>query len=364
MSRLLLSLVLLALLSGCGSDSEPRKATDQLVDAAPVVRADLVQPMLFSGVSQAAERADLAFQSSGVLRLRPVRIGDEVAPGDLLAALENPDLEPAKQAAEATLARLQTEQTQAQRNVQRLQALFTEGAVGEQTLEEEQTRLESLNDQIRQARAQLLSDSGRVDDSRLSAPFGGLIGQVNFEVGEYVRAGETVLILGGLDVMEVMLELPTAVWKDLRENQPVPVDILGLGTATIGEVYDIGALADPLTGLFPVVVRYPGVAQARAGQRVSVQFEQRRPDVMQVPLSAIVDPIGGAPRVYRVQQGTAVSTVVEVIGFAGTQVAIQVSAGSQLEAGDQVITAGHMSLVNGQRINLRAPSDGALAQQH
>ncbi len=351
MNKIWSCLLPVVLLAGCGQQSAPVKSVPQLVDVAQVIQGDLVQPMLFSGVSRAAERADLAFQSSGVLSLRPVRIGDEVAAGDLLAALENPDLEPSKRAAEASLARLRTEQVQAQRNVNRLQELFVEGAVGEQSLEEEQTRLASLNDQIRQARAQLASDIGRVADSSLSAPFAGLIGQVNFEVGEYVRAGEAVLIIGGLDIMEVVLALPTAIWKDLYENQSVQVTVLGLNENYTGEVYDIGALADPATGLFPVVVRFPESVRSRSGQRVTVAFEQVTENAMQVPITAIVDPIGGAPKVYRLQSNTAYTIPVEVLAFAGQQVAIRAA----LEVDDLVITAGHMSLVDGQTVNVHKP---------
>ncbi len=358
MNRFFAGVIIVLILAGCSEEAEQQANMPQLVDVAQVVRADLIQPMLFSGVSQAADRADLAFQSSGVLRLRPVRIGDEVAAGDLLAALENPDLEPGKRAAEATLAQLQTEQSQAQRNVRRLQDLFAEGAVGEQSLEEEQTRLASLNDQIRQARAQLASSTDRVADSSLTAPFDGLIGQVNFEVGEYVRAGEPVLVIGGLDLMEVVVELPVSIWKGLYDSQPVTVSILGLNQEFRGEVYDIGALADPATGLFPVVVRFPDSPDARSGQRVTVEFRQVISDRMQVPLTAIVDPIGGAPKVYRLQGDTAYAVPVEIVGFAGQQVAIE----GQLETDDLVITAGHMSLVDGQRVNVHAVPGSMAAQ--
>lgn len=362
LNRILL-MSLLSLMVACSESNETAQSSDQLVDVAQIVRGDLIQPMQFSGVSQAAERASLAFQSSGVVRLRPVRIGDQVKQGDLLAALENPDLEPGRQAAQASLARLQTEQAQARRNVDRLQDLFSEGAVGEQSLEEEQTRLASLNDQIRQARAQLISSEDRLADSQLTAPFDALVGNVNFEVGEYVRAGEQVMILGGLQAMEVILELPTAIWRDLQAGQTVPVGILGLNEYSTGEIYDLGALADPNTGLFPVVVRFPSTEKARSGQRVSVEFEQVMQDVLQVPLTAIVDPIGGAPKVYRLVNDTAQAVPVEVLGFAGQQVAVVAGSGASLSAADQVISAGHMSLVDGQRVNVHEVSALELTQQ-
>lgn len=358
MNRWLL-LLMVVVISGCDSPAESTSASQQLVALATVTRSDLTQPMSFSGVSEPAERAELAFQSNGVLRVRTVRIGDEVSDGELLAALENPDLEPGRQAAEATLARLRNEQKQAQRNVNRLQDLFSEGAVGEQTLEEEQTRLGSLNDQIRQARAQLASDEDRLADAQLSAPFTGLVGQVNFEVGEYVRAGEPVLVLGGIDLMEVTLALPTTIWKNLTEGQSVPLQVLGLDENQQGEIYDIGALADPATGLFPVVVRFNSLARSGAGQRVMVEFQRVKYGVMQVPLTAVADPVGGAPKVYRVESGIAYATPVEIIGFAGEQVAIR----ADLHVDDQVVVAGHMSLVDGQRVNVMISPGSSIAQQ-
>lgn len=343
--------------AACDSDEQQRVVPLQLVATAPVTSGYLQKTLTFSGVSRAAKRAELAFQSSGILRVRPVRLGDEIGHGDMLAALKNPELEPQRLAAQSSLVQAQTERAQVQRNVNRFQKLFDDEAIGEQQLEEEQTRLASLDEQIRQAKADLSQTQDRAEDATLIAPFDGVVGQVNFEPGEYVNAGETVLIIGGLNRMEVVVEVPSPIWRRLHEGDTSTVTVLGLNEVYSGTIDDVGTLADPATGLFPVVISYPANPQTQAGQRVIAHLDDVQVAPMLVPMQAIVDPIGGAPRVYVTQSAAAnaqtatVRTVaVQVQGYAGDNVAVS---SEQLVIDDHVITAGHMSLVDGQQVKLQ-----------
>ncbi len=133
-----LSLLSVALAGCTESVSAPADAVHPItVRAAPVtLRASAAEPLRFAGIVRARQRATLTFQVSGTLRERPVALGEQVKPGQVLATLYNPGLEPARDSAEARLQELQTQLDQARRESDRSRKLFERDIVSEQTLEQ------------------------------------------------------------------------------------------------------------------------------------------------------------------------------------------------------------------------------------
>jgi len=368
---LLMGLVVsLLTLSGCDMDRPASSAAPQLVNASPVRNGSLQRQIDISGVSRAQQRAQLAFQSSGILQQRLVRLGDRVVAGQLLAQLRNPELESALQAGTAGIARLEAERMQAQRNLRRLQDLFRDGAIGKQQLEEQQTRLTTLEDQLSEANANLNSSRERADDATLRAVFDATVVSVLREPGEFVQAGESVLELAGDGMLEVELQLPHVVWQQQQLGAEVPMtmrELNGRISATFkAQVRDIGGLANARSGLYPVVLEYAAAPDsARSpGQRVTAAFDMVIADQLLVDLNAIVDPTGGAARVYRLDgmrdtvsaAATTVTAVpVQVLGISNGRVAVS----GELQQGDLVVSAGNLSMVSGQQVRVQAAAAAA-----
>ncbi|MDA3935167.1 MAG: efflux RND transporter periplasmic adaptor subunit [Gammaproteobacteria bacterium] len=392
-------------LTGCDDSIEPQQAQLQLVAADVVRNGSLQREIALSGVSRAVDRAALSFQSNGIVEQRLVRLGDVVTAGQLLATLRNPELQPALQAGAASIARLQAEREQAQRNLGRLQKLYDDDAIGEQQLEEQQTALRTLQDQLVEANANLGSSRGRVEDAALRAPFAGTVVSVLREPGEYVRAGDNVMEIAGTGALEVALQVPAVVWRtaqvgaqiplselslqglqsdDVRaQSAPAPAQHLGAelsasrsdqrttGTTILARIKDIGQRADPRTGLYPLVLEYdPDQAQhfsSAPGQRVSALFRSVQAQQLLVDLNAIVDPTGGAPQVYQLlgaelslaslASASALAEVqavsVQVLGLSNGQVAIRAA----LKPGDLIVSAGNLSLVSGQQVRVQARAE-------
>ena len=363
--QLAICLALLAgtlLLSACDSQSAPAQAEPQLVAASAVRSGKIERQIDVSGVSRAQQRARLAFQSSGILQQRLVRLGDRVEAGQLLAKLRNPELEPALQSATASIARLEAERVQAQRNLRRLQDLFRDGAIGEQQLEEQQTRLTTLEDQLRAANADLSSSRERVDDAALRAEFAGTVVSVLREPGEFVQAGATVLEIAGDGMLEVELQVPQVVWQQAQLGADVGLSALAsndVNNASLSaKIRDLGRLADPRTGLYPLVLEYQPAASMGSGQRLTASFAVVREDQLLVDLNAIVDPTGGAARVYRLdgvqddasgELTTVTAVPVQVLGLADGMVAVR----GDLQPGELVVSAGNLSMVNGQQVRVQ-----------
>jgi multidrug efflux pump subunit AcrA (membrane-fusion protein) len=66
-----------------------------------------------------------------------------------------------------------------------------------------------------------------------------------------------------------------------------------------------------------------------------------------VPLSAVVDPVGGNPQLFVEAQGRVRQVPVKVLAVANDQVAL---AAAGVTAGDRVVIAGYRSLTDGQAV--------------
>ncbi len=346
----------LVLLAGCGNrSSEPPPAEKPVVRVAEVEHGTLERVLVFGAVLLPKERAELAFQSAGVLDTRLVEVGYRVGKGSVLASLRNPNLGPSQQAARGRLQQFLTERDQARRDLERLQALVNTGAVGIDRVEQQNARLRSLDAQVSQAEADLKARAGFAEDALLRAPFDGLVAEIRAEPGEFVAAGATVVSLGGESGFEVEIAVPAAVAAELRVGDALPIAFPQLLqqsavlTEVSGEVSEIGRIGTPGTGLFPVVVAVPAShPDLRPGLHAEVGIRQKLGQGLLVPLSTLVDPVGHSPGVLRVVDGVAAPVPVEILARAGSQVLVA----ADLNPQDRVIVAGHQLVTAGDAVQI------------
>jgi multidrug efflux pump subunit AcrA (membrane-fusion protein) len=89
----------------------------------------------------------------------------------------------------------------------------------------------------------------------------------------------------------------------------------------------------------------------RAGMQAEVLVNYADVEGLILPLSAIVDPVGGDPKIFRFREGEVGEVPVRILAIADGEVAVE-PVDTSLSAGDQVITAGHRSLTNGQQVRV------------
>lgn len=351
-----MSLALWALmLAGCEPPPAANGDAAQLVRTVEVRQGRLQHRLSFHGVLEPVTRARLAFQSPGVLATRPAAMGQFVRQGALLATLDNPELGPAQKAAAARLQEALTQRDQAERDLARLRSLVQSGAVGEEQVEQKVAELDSLQATVAQAEADLAGTRQRLEDATLLAPFAGVVSMTLVEPGEFVPAGQAVMALGGLDHLEVRVLLPASLVSALQGGDTLDLRVPQLDERTLpGLVTELSAIGEKDTGLFPVTVELAVTADfpmVRPGMQAEVLVDYADVAGLLVPLSAIVDPVGGKPQVFLAEQGRVRQVPVRVLAVANDQVALE-AAGGRIVAGDQVVVAGHRSLSDGQAVRL------------
>ncbi|GAB4188126.1 MAG: efflux RND transporter periplasmic adaptor subunit [Wenzhouxiangellaceae bacterium] len=336
------------LLCSCTPPSPPQHSAPPAVAVAPVTQAPAQTEYQVNGRIRSVSRAQLTFQTDGVLLERLVKLGDRVAQGDLLAVVRNPRLQPQQAAALAAVAETRARLEQARRDLKRLQTLRIDRAVGEERVEQQAAEVTRLEAALQQADAQLETQSGIAAEARLLAPFAGEISRLWVEPGEYVSPGQPVLSLADPEQLEIWIQVP-ARYASLEPGQSVTVTAPLLSSPVTGVVDQFSHQADPETGLYPAVVRIASDAGVDAGQRATVLIpEILDPTQLTVPIAAVVDPIGGAPRVYRVASDQIEQVAVELGRHLGQSIIIS----GALQPGDQVVISGHQSLTDGQSVQV------------
>jgi RND family efflux transporter MFP subunit len=323
-------------LAGCEPPPDAGGESAQLVRTVEVRQGRLQHRLSFHGVLEPVTRARLAFQSPGVLATRPAAMGQFVRQGELLATLDNPELGPAQKAAAARLQDALTQRDQAARDLARLRSLAQSGAVGEEQAEQKAAEADSLQAAVAQAEADLAGTRQRLEDATLLAPFDGVVSMTLAEPGEFVPAGQPVMALGGLDRLEVRVLLPASLVDALRGGDTLDLRVPQLDQRTLpGLVTELSAIGEKETGLFPVTVELAvteDFPMVRPGMQAEVLVAYADVDGLLVPLSAIVDPVGGNPQVFLAEQGRVRQVPVRVLAVANDQVALEAAGGGPLPA--------------------------------
>ena len=354
-----------------GETREPRA-----VRVASVTVADASRESRFSGVTRAAERAQLGFTVSGRLVERPVELGDRVAEGDLLARVDRAPLRHRAEAAQAAVDRIEAQLAHSRKTQRRVSTLADSATVSEASRDEASSAVAVLEASLASAKVELAEARRLVQEATLRAPFDAVVSEVRAEAEEFVVAGSPVIVLAGVAAIEVEVEVPESLLPELAAGRAVRVAIPGLGRRSVGGTISAVGHAAPTRGrLFPVVVQLdadPDVVAGMAAELV-LDLDAGPPkgagvgasaSAMAVPIEAVINPGGMHPALVRVRDGVTEELEVEVVGVRDAlaivrEVAVEPGAGGgesserpRLSVDDEVVVRGHAAVSPGEPVEV------------
>lgn len=102
---------------------------------------------------------------------------------------------------------------------------------------------------LQQARNDLEAAQARLDQTRLTAPFAGMVAQVNVVAGEYATPGRVLIVLSQVDKLQVKTtDLSERDIVNVRVGAPATIAVEALGQEFNGTVLLISPLANTLGG--------------------------------------------------------------------------------------------------------------------
>ena len=345
-------LLLCGLLTACDAAQQPTGDAAMAehrsaVRVASVERVEGGRSLRLPGVLRAAQRAQPAFLQPGYLEARLVARGEQVSAGQPLATLANPALAPALSAARARVRELDERLVQLEAEYQRMLELSQRGLASADQLDRALAARNSTRAAREQAIAGVAEAREQLGEATLRAPFDAVVGDLLVEPGDFVQPGQPVLVLSGTGALEVEVKLPEGLSAGLAAGMPARVRALASGAEVDATIRELGVARDGR--LAPAILEIdPVAAQWLPGLSVQVSLALAAEPALSVPLSAVVDPGTGRTRVYRVRDGRAVLTPVQV----GRPLGARVEVRGDLAAGDQVVVAGHQQLLDGDLLRV------------
>lgn len=365
---LVAALFLAACLPEDDTASDEANVTRRAVKTIVAKPSPALQVRRFPSVLEPLQLVPLSFEVGGRVAKIDLRVGQQVASGEMLARIEPLDLDIRLSQAEAALQEAHATAENARSDADRQTALFERGVTTTSSRDEAVTRAKQAEARFVQAQrsVDLLRESRA--DANLKAPFDAVINSVDIQDFASVQAGQPVITLYQEDTLQASILVSYEVVRDLQVGDEVelaPTD--GNFAPLKATVTEIGRRAQAVSS-FPVIVRVENSdASLRSGMAVDVRLETQARStagLIPLPLSAIntntSGPFEGLPpfsaEIYVVDFGDGDSGTLEVRKISLSGVAEgEIYVASGLEAGEQVVTAGVPFLHVGQVVRLYQP---------
>ncbi len=179
-----------------------------------------ISKLTFPGKVRAAQRVDLAFQVPGPLIELPVREGQEVKNGDLLARIDPKDFQTNLRKAEGQLAKAKAARERAESEYDRILRIRKEdpGATSQSMVDR---RLEAVNAskaEINSLEATVEGANNQLSYTYLRAPFTGVIAKRYVDNFEEVRAKQPIVSLQDISDIEILIDVPENVMATLKKG--------------------------------------------------------------------------------------------------------------------------------------------------
>jgi RND family efflux transporter MFP subunit len=345
--RRLLSAALLAALAGCSREAPPPAAAPPAI-AVPVATAaerPLERVITVSASLFAQERTPVSARVAGRVQALPVDLGAAVRAGEIIAEIEPRDYELRVQQSRALLGQARARLglplegdddtvnldeaslvkearavlTQARGDLDRVTALSRQGIAStsdlevataaftvaqsrhEDALEEARTRAALLQ----QRRAEHELARKQLADTRITAPFDGVVSERIANLGEHLEVGAAILTLVKADPLRLRAEVPERDAARVAAGQAVRVHLTGDTNVYLGAIRRLSPALNAASRMLVVEADVPARGALRPGAfaRTEIVVDAARPGLV-VPPGAVVS-FAGVERVFVVEDGKA-----------------------------------------------------------
>ncbi len=320
---------------GGGGPGGGGEAPPMPVETATVEATGMDDEFTVVGNLDAEYEIDVVTEIAARVVALPFAEGRTVERGDLLARLDDAQIRAELQRAEALVQQRRT-------NYERVRTVVSEQAGAPQDLDDAAAALAV-------AEADLALVRARLDKTRITAPFDGVVGARQVSPGAYLRPGDTITELAQIDSLRVTFAVPELYLGRLRRGSPVRVRTSPFPDLVVTGSVDVIAPVLERTSRSTEVVARVGNPERKLrpgmSAEVTVTLEQR-PGALTIPAESVFFQ-GQQAFVYTIGDDDTVSmTPIEL----GTRSAARVEVVSGLEAGQAVVRAGHQKLFPGARV--------------
>ena len=349
------------------------------VEFATVARGTVTEQILVVGSLIGEATVQVVPKVSGRLDSVGVKLGDPVRRGQLIAKVEDSEIQEQVRQAEAsfkvgqaTIRQREADLTLAKSNLDRSRSLFERQLLPQQTYEDTQARHQAAVAQLDLARAQFEQAKARLDElritlanTRITSPVDGFVGKRFMDAGAFVGPNSPVASVVDISTVRMVANLVERDVKRVPAGTKAAVEVDAFpGEKFGGRVSRVAPVFDPATRTAEMEIEVPNVGfRLKPGMYARVLLTvDTRADALTVPRNAVID-VDGKPGVFIAapaaagtagsgaqQQGPAVMTAKFVPVQTGIRDGEHIEIRSGVQDGARVITTGAGALKDGDRI--------------
>jgi len=333
-----------------GAGEEPQGPPPAPVRVAPVTEKMVSDQITLVGTTEAIQRSTFAAEVSGLVEDFPVREGDFVKKGELLAGLRSTDLALRLKAALATREKVRANLAFSEKELTRYTKLKDADSIAASKYDEALYQYQALEQELLRTEAEIELLKDDIQKKKVMAPFAGFVAKEHSEVGEWIEVGGPVVTLVDLERIKITVDVPERYVVQLSRKTPVRVLIASISNEpSMGEISGILPEGDPQARTFPVHVSLlnPGF-KIRSGMETKTTFNLgTQKNALLVPKDAIIT-AGTNRLVYVVASSVAQLVNVQVTGYYDGNVSVE----GPLKPGDRVVIRGNERLMPGQPVQI------------
>jgi membrane fusion protein, multidrug efflux system len=297
------------------------------------------------GTIDAINSITVVSEIDALVRDLPFQEGAPIRKGDLIAQLDDRQLQ-----AQAT--RAQALRDQKQTNFTRISGLTASGAATQQQSDDATSELKVAEADLGVIQAQLAR-------TRIVAPFSGVAGARRISPGALARAGTPITDLVQLDQLKVTFAVPERYYPLLKRGAKVKISTTAYSNYELdGTIEVIEPMVDQATRSTRVIAHVANPeAKFRPGMSANVSAVlSQRENALTIPDEAVFAE-GNQSLVFVVKPDSTVKRIPVVLG---TRQRRMVEVVSGLDAGMKVVRAGHQKLYDGAKVMPVAAVVGAI----
>ncbi|MCP4115213.1 MAG: efflux RND transporter periplasmic adaptor subunit [Desulfobacteraceae bacterium] len=348
-----------SLLFSCTGAPEEKEA--ELIRPVRYARVKTAAPesqRTFSGKLRSGTELKLSFRISGILAQIPVKVGDRLKKGNLVAALDDRDAKLKLQELKAAVMAARVKQESSASNLKRVSELYENNNLPLQDYETARSQYAGAKADLNAKSRQLDLQKRQLAYTVLTAPVDGVVSAVHMENDENVSVGTIVAEISSGGKLKISVDVPETYITRIQAGDRVEAKFAVKGDqtfhGTVSEISYVGSAAS----VYPVIVildkEYQGI---RPGMPADVTFSfEKKEERLVVPASSVgQDPDGHYLFVVKPLEEQGFARVMKTPVTIGnlTDQGFEILEG--VAAGDLVVTSGVTRITHEQKVRFNRP---------
>lgn len=340
-SLLLLFLLATMIMNGCnaGNPANKKEAAPITVISQKVEKISIDREITASGNIEGNKTAHLGFLVAGRINYIAGNEGSTIGAAQLLASLDPESYRIAKEMADANLAQVQDE-------FNRLSIMHDRKSLSEGDYTK-------ISNALKVAQAQQRLQKKNLLDTKLYAPFKGVLLKKGAEVGEIIGTGIPLFVISDINPVKVNASVPETDLQQVKIGREARVYISSIDATLTGRVVEVGSVSEPTTRSFNVkiLLKNPEL-KIRPGMTAEVKITSgNKMEIVAVPGEAVLREPDNSAYVFVIDEkkSQVFKRKVSLGQIAGNKIEIT----SGITPGEIIVVGGQHKLNDGSTITLK-----------